>query len=37
MGHLSCDGQLRRRYCSSEQIITWAEQNGIEVTDDTIA
>jgi hypothetical protein len=37
MGQLSHEGQLRRRYWSYPQMITRAEDNGIEVTDDTIA
>jgi Schlafen, AlbA_2 len=37
MGQLSRDGQLRRRYWGNPQMITWAEQHGIEVTDDAIA
>lgn len=37
MPQLSRDGQLRRRYWSGQQIVTWAEQHGIEVTDDKIA
>lgn len=36
MGQLSRDGQIRRPYWSQQQIILWAEQNGIEVSDDTI-
>ena len=36
MGQLSRDGQIRRPYWSQQQIIPWAEQNGIEVTNDTI-
>ena len=36
MGQLSRDGQIRRPYWSDQQIIRWAEQNGIEVTNDTI-
>jgi hypothetical protein len=36
MGQLSRDGQIRRRYWSQQQILTWAEQNGIEVSDDTM-
>jgi hypothetical protein len=36
MGQLSRDGQLRRPYWSQQLITTWAEQNGIEVTDDRI-
>jgi hypothetical protein len=34
---LSRDGQLRRRYWSGKQMVTWAEQHGIEVTDDAVA
>ena len=37
MGQLSRDGLLRRGYWSQQQIIRWAEQNGIEVTNDTIS
>jgi hypothetical protein len=37
MGQISRDGKLRRRYWGQQQIVTWAEQHGIEVTDDTIA
>ena len=36
MGQLSRDGQIRQPYWSQQQIIRWAEQNGIEVTNDTI-
>ena len=36
MGQLSREGKVRRRYWSNPQIVTWAEQNGIEVTDETI-
>lgn len=36
MGQLSRDGQLRRLYWRGQDVGTWAEQNGIEVTDDTI-
>jgi hypothetical protein len=36
MGQLSREGEVRRRYWSNPQIVTWAEQNGIEVTDETI-
>jgi hypothetical protein len=35
MGQLSRDGQLRRPYWGQQEIIAWAEQNGIEVTSDT--
>jgi hypothetical protein len=34
MGQLSRDGQLRRPYWGQQEIIAWAEQNGIEVTSD---
>jgi len=37
MGQLTRNGQLRRPYWSGPQILTWAEQHGIEVTDDRIA
>jgi hypothetical protein len=37
MGQVSRDGQIRRRYWSGSQVIAWAEQQGIEVTDETIA
>jgi hypothetical protein len=37
MGQLSRDGQLRRPYWGDQQIIAWAEQHGLEVTDDTIS
>jgi len=36
MGQLSRGGKVRRLYWSGPQIVTWAEQNGIEVTDETI-
>lgn len=36
MGQLSRNGQIRRHYWGGQQIIQWAEQNGIEVTNDTI-
>jgi hypothetical protein len=36
MAQLSRDGQLRRRYWREERMVTWAEQNGIEITEDTI-
>jgi len=36
MGQLSREGKVRHRYWSNRQIVTWAEQNGIEVTDETI-
>jgi hypothetical protein len=35
MGQLPRDGQLRRPYWGQQEIIAWAEQNGIEVTSDT--
>jgi hypothetical protein len=34
MGQLTRDGQLQRRYWHWPQVITWAEENGIEVTDE---
>ena len=34
---ISRDGQVRRRYWSGSQVITWAEQQGVEITDETIA
>lgn len=37
MGQLSHDGQVRRRYWSGNQVTTWAEQQGIHVTDETVA
>jgi hypothetical protein len=39
MGQLSRDGKVRSRYWSHEwrpQLVTWAEQNGIIVTDDAL-
>jgi hypothetical protein len=36
MAQLSRDGQLRRRYWDYPQMITWAEENGLAVIDDTI-
>jgi len=36
MPQLSHDGQLRQRYWGYPQMITWAEENGIAVIDDTI-
>lgn len=33
LGQLSREGQLRRRYWSQTQIVTWAEQHGIEITE----
>jgi len=36
MGQLSREGKVRRRYWSDPQIVAWAEQNGIEVTDEEI-
>lgn len=37
MAQLSHEGQFRRRYWTYPQMITWAEENGIEVNDDLIA
>lgn len=37
LGHLSREGQIRRRYWAHTPITAWAEQHGIEVTDDTLA
>jgi schlafen family protein len=37
MGQLSRDGQLRRPYWSQTDVITWAQEHGIEVTDDRLA
>jgi hypothetical protein len=39
MGQLSRDGKVRRRYWGHEwqrQLVAWAEQHGIEVTDDAL-
>jgi hypothetical protein len=32
LGHISRDGQIRRRYWAHTPIITWAERHGIEIT-----
>lgn len=37
MGQLSRDGRLRRPYWGHTEIITWAEQHGIGVTNEKIA
>jgi Putative DNA-binding domain len=37
MGQLSRDGQLRRPYWGRPDVITWAQQNDIEITDDRLA
>lgn len=37
LGHLSREGQIRGLYWAHSPITDWAEQHGIEVTDDTFA
>jgi hypothetical protein len=37
LGHLSREGQIRRRYWAHTPITAWAEQHGIEVTENTLA
>ena len=37
LGQFSRDGQLRRRYWSQTQIVAWAEQHGIKITEDILA
>jgi hypothetical protein len=36
MGQLSRDGQLRRRYWGQREMVTWAQEHGIEITDDVV-
>lgn len=36
IGHISRDGQIRRRHWAHTPIATWAEQHGIELTEDTL-
>jgi hypothetical protein len=36
MGQISRDGQLRRRYWTRTPIASWAEQHGIEISEDIV-
>jgi hypothetical protein len=36
MSQLSRDGRVRRPYWSRTDVITWAQEHGIEVTDDRL-
>jgi len=36
IGHISRDGQIRRRHWAHTPIAAWAEQHGIELTEDTL-